>query len=161
MSNWYDRPEPSQELKSLEPFCGRWVSVDQHESMPWMADGGTGLTRNHFRKALDDFCYLTDIEADTPFGNIKGHGMIFYDREAGKFRIAWYDNFGNLMTGEGDYDPSDRSLILVEKYRMNGVDVKERHIDRIVDENHYTHIVETMLDGEYKLTSILNYRRVE
>lgn len=55
MSNWYDRPKPAPELSKLKPFIGEWASVDQHEPMPWMEKGGTGITRNVFKKALDEF----------------------------------------------------------------------------------------------------------
>ncbi len=159
MGNWYDRPEPSAELSKLEPFAGEWTSVDRHEAMPWMKEGGAGHTRNRFRRALDGFCYLTDIEADTPFGKIKGHGLIFFDTELDKFRIEWYDNFGNHMSGDGDYDESRQSLVLVEHYRMGGVDVVERHTSKLIDADHYRHIVETLVDGEFRLTSTLEYER--
>lgn len=103
MSEWYERPSPSEKLKLLEVFTGRWESCDIHEPMPWMKDGGMGKTINTFSSALDDFCYLCDICADTPFGDLKGHGIYFYDVETKQFRIEWYDNFGNHMTGSGDF----------------------------------------------------------
>lgn len=160
MSEWYDRPKPAEQLEKLEAFVGEWASIDQHESMPWMNEGGSGITRNVFKKALDGFCYFTDIEADTPFGNIKGHGFIFYDSEIQKFRIEWYDNFGNHLFGEGDFNESTQSLQFVEYYKMGGVDVVERHTSTKTDESHYTHVVDTLIDGEFKLTSTLYYKRV-
>ena len=44
---------------------------------------------------------------------------------------------------------------------MGGVDVIERHTARLISPDSYTHIVETMIDGEFKLTSTLTYKKVD
>ncbi len=158
MSEW-ERPDRAPELLRLERFEGEWVSSDVHQPMPWMEQGGTGNSREHFRKACDGYCYLTDIEASTPFGGLKGHGIVFYDRRIGKYCLEWYDNFGNHISGEGNFTDDD-TLLIIEKYVMNGQTVLERHTDRLLDVRHKLHTVETFLEGEFRLTSELRYEKI-
>ncbi len=63
------------------------------------------------------------------------------------------------MTGAGDFLEETHSLVLVEHSRMNGVGVTERHTARPLSADCYTHFVETMMDGAFRLTSTLTYKK--
>ncbi len=159
MSEWYDRPEIPIELNKLDIFTGNWISHDKHHPVEWMKKGGIGSTKEYFRRSLDGYCFITDIEADTPFGNIKGHGFTFFDKDTNKYHLEWFDNFGNHIIGEGHLI-NEHTYVLIEKYSMNGVSVVERHTDKLINENEKIHIIETLINDKYELTSELYYKKV-
>lgn len=160
MSEWYERPERPSELDKLDVFIGEWVSVDKHHPMEWMKEGEKGSTKEIFKRALDGYCFLTDIEAETPFGNIKGHGFTFFDKLINKFRFEWFDNFGNHISGVGSFT-DDQTYEVVAKYTMNGVEVIEKHTDRLANENEKVHIIGTLTNNGYELSSELYYKKVK
>lgn len=155
MSEW-ERPKPSNELEKLETFIGEWISEDIHYPMPWMSEGGKGKSRNIFRKALDGYCFLADFSSETPFGTIKGHGIWFFDSKQSKFKVQWYDNFANHLEGEGNFLDVN-TLVIQYRYCMGGQDILERHTSKIVDADNYDYIIETFLDGEFRLTTESKY----
>jgi hypothetical protein len=103
---------PPKEPERLAPMEGEWASEDVHYPMPWAPEGGNSRSHGIFRKALDGYCYFHDYEGETPFGNVKGHGIWSYDTEHKKFRVQWFDNFSNLLNGEGYFE--DEALLVVE-----------------------------------------------
>ncbi len=90
MAELFERPGKAPELLKLDRFSGKWVSWDTHRPMPWMKEGGAGSSREFFRKACGGYCYLTDIEAETPFGGLIGHGFLFYETQIEKYRLLSY-----------------------------------------------------------------------
>ncbi len=142
------KPVKFPELIKLETIEGEWVSA-----------GAEGKTREHFRKACDGFCYLTDIESETPAGLMKGHGIVFYDQAIKKFRMEWYDNFTNYITGEGKFT-EEGTFIMIEKYSRDGRAYLERHTDKVIDGARKLHTVENFINGEFKKLSEMSFDRV-
>lgn len=157
MTDW-SRPPVPPELARLEAFAGSWVSQDEHAPTPWAEQGGTGRSRHRLRHALDGYCFLSDFEGETPFGAIRGHAFWFYDRERARFGIRWYDNFANLLEGEGSFH-ADGSLRISYRYRMGGADVEERHRLELQGPDAYRLTIENLIDGEWRVTSVQRYRR--
>lgn len=159
MGEW-GRPAPPLELALMEPLAGEWASEDVHYPMPWAPDGGKGRSRGVFHKALDGYCYFHDFEGETPFCNVKGHGIWSYDAERKKFRVQWFDNFSNLLYGEGDFVGKD-TLAMVYGYRMAGKDILEKHVIRVEGRDSYESSIYNVVDGEYRLASVFRYVRID
>lgn len=158
MTDW-QRPKPAPELNKLEPLIGEWESIDKHYPMPWAPQGGKGQSKTNFFKALDGYCYLSDVSSETPFGIIKGHGIWFYDSAVNKYKIQWYDNFANHLQGKGDFI-NDDLLVFELRYCMGNTDIVERHTIKNIAKDSYDFIIETLLDGAFKLTSESKYKRM-
>ena len=158
MSDW-QRPEPAPELKRLEPLVGEWESIDEHSPSDWASKGDKGKTRNKFYRALDNYCYLVDVSGDAPFGKFKGHGIWFYDSKEAKYKIQWYDSFANHLHGTGDF-LNDNELQFELKYHMLNSEIIERHTIKNVTKNSYDFIIETLIDGDFKLSSVSKYKRI-
>lgn len=157
MIDW-ERPKPAPELKKLEPLVGEWESIDEHTPSPWASEGGKGRSKIKIYKALDDYCYLLDFFSETPFGDFKGHGIWFYDSEERNYRQQWYDSFGNHVQGIGNFIGDD-VLQFEIKYRMQNNDVVERHTIKNISKDSYDQIIETLLEGEFKLSTESKYKR--
>jgi hypothetical protein len=157
MTDW-SRPPRAGELELLEPFCGEWVSEDEHLSTPWATAGGTGRSRLDFHTGLHGYCLVSDYEGDTPFGTINGHGVWYFDRERGKYRVFWYDTFSNALDGEGDFEV-DGSLVMTYRYRMAGEEILERHTMRLTGPDAMEQEIANRLDGQYRVASKLHWRR--
>jgi hypothetical protein len=126
--------------------------------MPWAPEPATGTSRHSFRRALDGYCFLSDYAGQMPFGDLKGHAIWFFDNARRAYRIVWYDNYANFLDGHGDFAPDGRFVIDYE-YRMAGQEVHERHAIQVSAPDRYEHRIETLLDGEFRPTSELRYRR--
>lgn len=158
MSDW-QRPEPAPELRKLEFLVGEWESIDEHSPSDWASQGDKGRSKNKFYRALDNYCYLVDVTSEAPFGKFKGHGIWYYDSEERKYKIQWYDSFANHLQGIGDFI-SDNVLQFELKYRMQNVDIVERHTIKNITKDSYDLIIETLTDGEFKLSSESKYKRI-
>jgi hypothetical protein len=158
MTDW-SRPPVPEELIRLERFAGEWISHDEHAPTPWAAQGGSGRSRHHLRRALDGYCFISDFEGETPFGKILGHAIWFWDREQRRYGVRWYDNFANLLEGEGNFR-SDDALVITYRYRMDGTDVDERHLLEPLAPDAYRLTIENVIDGDWRVASVQQYRRV-
>ncbi len=158
VTDW-SRPPVPKELNRLEPFAGEWVSHDEHAPTPWAEQGGSGRSRHQLRRALDGYCFVSDFEGETPFGPIRGHAFWFYDREKGRYGVRWYDNFANLLEGEGGFR-DDGALIVTYRYRMGGADVDERHVLEPLAPDAYRLTIENIVDGAWRVASVQHYRKV-
>lgn len=158
MTDW-SRPPVPEEMKRLAVFEGEWVSDDEHYPTPWAERGGAGHSRHRFHSALDGYCYLSDFEGSTPFGGIRGHAFWFFDRERGRFGVRWYDNFANLLEGDGTFR-EDGALVITYRYRMAGADVAERHVMAPSGGDEYTLTIENVLEGNWRVASVQHYRKV-
>lgn len=157
MTDW-SRPPVPPELDRLEALAGEWVSEDEHAPTPWAEAGGTGRSRHVLRRALGGYCFVSDFEGETPFGQILGHALWFYDREKGRYGIRWYDSFANLLEGEGAFQ-GDGALVVAYRYRMGGTDVDERHRFEPLPPDGYRLTIENVIDGAWRVTSVQRYRR--
>lgn len=153
----FSRPEPSKELEKLKMLEGDWESHDTHYPLPWMPDGGTGKSKNSFHEALDGYGFLADYNGSTPFGSIKGHGIWFYDSERNQYKIQWYDNFGNHISGNGNFE--NDQFIFDMRYRMGGEDIFEQHTIKDIKDNSYLYVIEIEVDGKLCKSSELRYQR--
>lgn len=158
MGEW-DRPAPPKELERLAPLAGEWSSEDVHYPMPWATEGGKGRSHGVFRKALDGYCYVHDHDGETPFGNIKGHGIWSYDVEQKKYVVQWFDNFSNRLDGEGCF-MDKHTLVMEYGYRMARKDILERHVVKIQGTDAFEQSIYNLVDGEYHLASVLKFVRV-
>ncbi|HEY3352899.1 MAG TPA: hypothetical protein VGQ83_06595 [Polyangia bacterium] len=154
----WGRPLPPPELARLEFLLGDWVSEDVHHPMPWAPRPARGASRLSFRRALDGYCFLTDYAGQMPFGELKGHGVWFYDVARGHYRVLWYDNWANFLDGSGAF-AADGAFVIRYAYRMEGQDVRERHTLLPAPPDGFEHRIETELDGRFRPTSELRYRR--
>lgn len=44
---------------------------------------------------------------------------------------------------------------------MNGIEVIERHTDRLTNEDEKVHVIETLINGAYELSSELHYKKIK
>lgn len=154
----WGRPPRPLELDRLNFFVGDWESEDTHYPMPWAPQLSSGKSHHSFKRALDGYCFLSDYSGELPFGDLKGHGMWFYDSSQKIYRIAWYDSYANFLDGKGHFEAEDR-FVFHYNYRMAGQDVSERHTLLLVSPSRFEHRIETLLEGKYQLTSELRYHR--
>lgn len=157
-TDWGRPPRPI-ELDRLHFLLGDWESEDTHYPMPWAPQPANGNSRHSFKLALDGYCLLSDYSGQLPFGDLKGHGMWFFDSSKHHYRIVWYDSYANFLEGEGLFEADDR-FVFHYQYRMAGQDVRERHTIFLLSPQHFEHRIETLLEGSYQLTSELSYRRL-
>jgi hypothetical protein len=129
------------ELKKFEKMEGLWVSDEE-----------SAKTKENYKKACDGFCYLIDLESENASGILKGHGFIFYDKSIEKFRLQWYDNFSNYISGEGNFT-DDFTFILIEKFNRN----IERHTEKFLDGGRKLQIIENFENGEFKKVKELSF----
>ena len=76
------------------------------------------------------------------------------------FRLEWFDNFGNHISGEGSFT-DEQTYEVIAKYIMNGIEVIERHTDRLTNEDEKVHVIETLINGAYELSSELHYKKIK
>lgn len=157
MTDW-SRPPRAAELDRLDAFAGDWISDDEHRPTPWAPEGGEGRSRHRLRRALDGYGFLSDFQGETPFGRIDGHAVWYFDREAGRYRVFWYDSFANALQGDGAFEP-DGTLVMTYRYRMGGEDVLERHTMRVLGPDRWEQVIENWLDGAFRVASTLSWRR--
>ncbi len=157
MGEW-DRPAPDAHLERLGALVGHWCSRDEHFPMPWAPNGGKGESSQWFRHALDGYCFLADLDGQTPFGPLKGHAIFYADKETGRLRAFWYDTFANALDGEGGFDSEGR-FVMEYGYRMAGADQRERHTIEMGGPDTYEHRIEIVVDGRFQLAAVLRFRR--
>ncbi|MGA2140798.1 MAG: hypothetical protein ABSG94_00105 [Brevinematales bacterium] len=134
--------EKFPELNKLDRIAGKWV-----------CSAGSDKTMEILKSACDGFCYLVDIESDTARGLLRGHGMVFFDDAIKKFRLEWYDNFANHITGEGNFTDDD-TFIMIEKSNINGTPHIERHTEKLAPGgSKKTLTVENFINGEFEKIS--------
>ncbi len=152
------KPAGSPELLKLEKFKGVWVS-DLPFLPGYRINGAvSGKTREEYRDACGGSCFILDIESLTPEGDLKAHGFIFYDESISKFKLEWYDNFGNHISGEGNFTDDD-TLIMIEKYTRKGRGILERHTEKFKTAGAKIHTVETFINGEFSKTCEIPFKR--
>jgi hypothetical protein len=159
MSEGFDKPARSPELFKLARIKGIWLSGQPFLPGSRIDGSISGETKEEYMEACEGFCYLVNIVSRTPEWVLNAHSMIFYDRLINKFRLEWYDNYENHITGEGNFTDDD-TLVMIEKYARKGRSIIERHIEKFTGDSSRIHLVETFINGEFSKTSEIKFEKI-
>lgn len=115
-----ENPRAGPEHRRLAFLIGAW---EEKVSYPGQSDkDGTG--RWFVRPALG--LYLNfQYQGEGPQGNYRAFGILSYDRDAGNYRLLWFDDAGGIGDYRGNF-VDENSLVLEHRGKVDGRDFRER-----------------------------------
>ncbi|GJL56603.1 MAG: hypothetical protein NPIRA02_37350 [Nitrospirales bacterium] len=138
MEKWQAYASPNDNHEVLNPLVGTWSHVVKW----WMKPGsvpevskGTSET-----KWLMGGRYLQHTATGMSMGQpFEGMGFTGFDNKKRKYQTIWMDNMGTgIMTGEGTYDPSQKTLTDHGLYTDALMGQRAyRGVVTIIDDNHH------------------------
>ncbi|MEO6405595.1 MAG: DUF1579 domain-containing protein [Ferruginibacter sp.] len=165
MKNWQAYMTPGEPHKLLASWDGTWTG----DIKMWMAPGappqvtkGTAVNKMILGGRYQHSTH-SSLMMGMPF---EGEATTGYDNTKKKFVSSWIDNMGSgVMTMEGDWDESTKTLTLVGKcidpMAGNGREMTVKQTQKVIDQN--TQLVEMFSPGpdgkEFKMMEIKMTRK--
>lgn len=85
-------PKPAPEMEKLiRQFAGTWSTHEKHEPNPMMPKGGEGSGSTTFRAGPGGNSLIEDYKSQSAMGTFQGHGVVWWDAQAGGYRSVWCD----------------------------------------------------------------------
>lgn len=100
--------KPSPEMQKLSKMVvGTWSAAEKHEPSPWAPKGATGKGTAVFKNGPGGLSLVQDYKSSSSMGSFSGHGIMWWDAQAGGFKGVWCDPGGctvhkGLSKWEGD-----------------------------------------------------------
>jgi len=112
-------PSPRQERDKLAFLVGTYATETHIMPGPMAPNGGSGKGTTVMTWGLDSMFVMIDEQSvNKVFGEYKGHGMLGYDRQAGKYVLSMLNNFGDTPQYRGTFNGD--TLTLMTKVEFPG-----------------------------------------
>jgi uncharacterized protein DUF1579 len=116
-------PQPALELQKLSFLVGDWVHDEVHHPGA-MGPGGPAKGRSKAQWILGDHHLYLNYVSRGAMGSIEARGLLGWDADKKAYHLDWYDNLGQAVRYQGDFNP-EGALLLSAEYTLNGQRVKE------------------------------------
>lgn len=141
MKAWQDFATPGPEHSWMNGHAGTWVcdSVAQ-----WMdpAQPPTYIKATDVVSvALNGLYQFSDFSSNMMGMEMKGHGIMGYDKLKKKFVLSWIDNLGSgIVRMEGSYDEASKTLTMTGKQSDPGMkkETDMKQVMKFHDDDSYT-----------------------
>jgi len=129
------RPSRPEALNRLDMFAGDWDTTGEirmsvaKEIIPTHG-------HNHAEWDVDRRLLVDHSQMDMgPMGPMSGLTIWGHDETRNRFRMTWYDSFGEVTTATARYDEKYRTWRLRTIGRMHGFEIRGTGTIRCVDAN--------------------------
>ncbi len=113
----FSKPTPGPERAKLAFLVGDFTTETHVMPSPMAESGGMGKGTSVMAWGLDSmFVVLDEQSVNQVLGNYKGHGMLGYDRQGGKYVLSMFNNFGDSPQYRGNFNGD--TLVLMTKVRF-------------------------------------------
>jgi len=125
-------PKPSPEMQKLSKMAvGTWSVAEKHEPSPWAPKGATGKGIAVFKNGPGGLSLVQDYKSSSSMGGLAGHGVMWWDAQAGGFKGIWCDSMsptgcavnkgiakwdGNNLVGSDEMDMMGQKVALKETW---------------------------------------------
>ena len=153
--------KPSPEMQKLSKMVvGTWSAAEKHEPSPWAPKGATGKGTAVFKNGPGGLSLVQDYKSSSSMGSFSGHGIMWWDAQAGGFKGVWCDPGGctvhkGLSKWEGD------NLVGSDEMDMMGQKMAVKEGWSNITANSFTFIMDGgPPGGEMKRMMTIKYTRV-
>jgi hypothetical protein len=156
--------KPSAEMEKLSKMLvGTWSTTEKMEPAPWAPKGATGKGTAVFKKGPGGLSLVQDYKSSGSMGSFTGHGVMWWDPQAGGFKGIWCDSgtpagcavSTGLAKFEGD------NLVGTDEEDMMGKKVAMKNTWTDVTPNSFTFNMDSgPPGGEMKHSMTIKYTRV-
>jgi len=85
--------KPSPEMEKLSKMVvGTWSTTETMEPSQWAPKGATGKGTAVFKKGPGGLSLVQDYKSSGDMGSFAGHGVMWWDAQAGGFKGIWCDS---------------------------------------------------------------------
>lgn len=129
------RPERPVELDRLNMFLGEWETTGEIKlAVSDEIIHTKGRNKAHW--SMDGRMLLDHAELDMgPMGPMTGMSIWTYDEGSGKFRMWWFDSFGETSEAVAKWNERRRSWMLKATGRKYGYTTSGHGSVRVIDDN--------------------------
>ena len=127
-------------------FVGRWRTDENFEKNEMMPNGGSGHGTATGVLGAGDLYIVSDYHSvQSPTGKFSGHGVMWFDGNAGGYRALWCDSvsqWGCEDMGLGKWDDQHANLIFEGDSEMMGQKYHFRNTYTDIDQHSFTFVME-------------------
>jgi len=120
MQAWMAAGQPGEHHKHLDAFVGEWegtVKIWEGPGAEPMESSGR-ISREW---TLDNHFIHETVEAETPFGPLKGISFMGYNNVTGQYESTWFENFSTGTYREtGSYDTARKVFTFIGQHPEPG-----------------------------------------
>lgn len=156
--------KPSPEMQKLSKMvAGTWSAAEKHEPSPWAPKGATGKGTATFKNGPGGLSLVQDYKSSSSMGSFAGHGVMWWDAQAGGFKGIWCDSMTpagctvnkGLSKWEGD------NLVGSDEMEMMGQKMAAKESWTDITPNAFTFVMDGgPPGGEMKRMMTIKYTRV-
>lgn len=141
MKAWQDFATPGPEHAWMNGHAGTWVCDSVAQWMEPSQPPNYIKATDVVTVAMNGLYQMSDFSSIMMGMQMKGHGIMGYDKMKKKFVLSWIDNLGSgIVTMEGTYNDTSKTLTMTGKQSDPGMK-KETDISQVMkfhDADSYT-----------------------
>jgi hypothetical protein len=138
---WQDFATPGPEHSWMNVHAGTWVCDSVAQWMDPSQPPTYSKATDVVTVAMNGLYQLSDFSSNMMGMEMKGHGIMGYDKMKKKFVLSWIDNLGSgIVRMEGTYENASKTLTMTGKQSDPGMK-KETDMKQVImfhDDNSYT-----------------------
>jgi len=117
--------------KLVGALSGEWTTEEIYEPSELLPKGGKGVSRDSYRVGPARLSLIEEYHGEGAAGKSWGIGVIWWDAEAGGFRVVWCDSYAldrgcRVSSHRGKWEGSD--YVQTDEHEVAGKRVFEREV---------------------------------
>jgi len=141
MKAWQDFATPGPEHAWMNGHAGTWVCDSMAQWMDPSQPPSYIKATDVVTVAMNGLYQMSDFSSNMMGMEMKGHGIMGYDKMKKKFVLSWIDNLGSgIVRMEGNYDEASKTLTMTGKQSDPGMkkETDMRQVMKFHDADSYT-----------------------
>ncbi len=141
MKAWQDFATPGPEHAWMNGHTGTWVCDSVAQWMDPSQPPSYSKATDVVTVAMNGLYQMSDFSSNMMGMEMKGHGIMGYDKMKKKFVLSWIDNLGSgIVRMEGTYDEASKTLTMTGKQSDPGMkkETDMKQVMKFHDDDSYT-----------------------
>ncbi|HRF16750.1 MAG TPA: DUF1579 domain-containing protein [Chitinophagaceae bacterium] len=141
MKAWQDFATPGPEHSWMNGHAGTWVCDSVAQWMDPAQPPTYSKATDVVTVAMNGLYQMSDFSSNMMGMEMKGHGIMGFDKMKKKFVLSWIDNLGSgIVRMEGTYDESSKTLTMTGKQSDPGMkkETDMRQVMKFHEDDSYT-----------------------
>ncbi|HEX4875208.1 MAG TPA: DUF1579 domain-containing protein [Chitinophagaceae bacterium] len=141
MKAWQDFATPGPEHAWMNAHAGTWVCDSVAQWMDPAQPPTYSKATDVVSVAMNGLYQMSDFSSNMMGMEMKGLGIMGYDKMKKKFVLSWIDNLGSgIVRMEGNYDEASKTLTMTGKQSDPGMkkETDMRQVMKFYDDDSYT-----------------------